>query len=84
MKRTTLIAAGLVLLAATMLGCASGTSNEEPAIANPASTYCLEQGGMLDIREDEEGNQYGVCVFDDGSECDEWAFYRGECEPGSG
>ena len=49
-------------------------------IANPASVYCEENGGVLDIREEEAG-QYGVCVFSDGSECEEWAFYRGECMP---
>ncbi len=51
------------------------------SLANPASVYCQEQGGELDIRTDEEGNQVGICVFDDGSECEEWAFYRGECQP---
>jgi hypothetical protein len=48
---------------------------------NPASVHCEEEGGRVDIRTDSEGNQYGVCVFPDGSECDEWAFYRGECQP---
>jgi len=51
-------------------------------LANPASVYCEEQGGRLEIRSDEAGNQYGACIFDDGSECEEWAFFRGECEPG--
>jgi hypothetical protein len=36
----------------------------------------------LEIRTDQEGSQYGVCIFPDGSECEEWAFYRGECSPG--
>ncbi len=49
-------------------------------MANPASVFCGEQGGTLDIRTDADGGQYGVCVFADGSECDEWAFFRGECE----
>lgn len=46
---------------------------------NPASVYCQEQGGKLEIREDTSGGQYGVCIFTDGSECEEWAFFRGEC-----
>jgi len=58
----------------------STPSNSE--IANPASEYCEEQGGTLEIRTDSSGGQYGVCLFDDGSECEEWAFFRGECQPG--
>ena len=45
---------------------------------NPASVYCEEQGGSLEIRD----NSMGVCNFEDGSECEEWAYYRGECQPG--
>jgi putative hemolysin len=50
-------------------------------LPNPASVYCEEQGGRLEIRAAADGSQYGACVFPDGSECDEWAFYRGECGP---
>jgi putative hemolysin len=50
-------------------------------IANPASTYCVDQGGASEIRTAEDGSQYGVCTFPDGSECEEWAFFRGECTP---
>lgn len=57
------------------------TEEAEPALPNPASAYCVEQGGTIEVRDSEDG-QYGVCVFEDGSECDEWAFYRGECKPG--
>ena len=48
---------------------------------NPASVYCEQNGGKLDIRVDASGGQAGVCVFPDGSECDEWAYFRGECKP---
>lgn len=60
------------------------TATSEPAaeMANPASVYCEEQGGTLEIRTGQDGGQFGVCVFDDGSECEEWAFFRGECQPG--
>ena len=50
-------------------------------LANPASVYCGEHGGKLEIR-DEAGGQAGYCIFPDGSECEEWAFFRGECKPG--
>ena len=50
-------------------------------LPNPASVHCLEQGGELEMRDSEAG-QYGVCMFPDNSECEEWAYYRGECAKG--
>lgn len=50
-------------------------------IANPASVFCVEQGGKLSILDTKEG-QTGYCTFDDKSECEEWAFFRGECKKG--
>ena len=47
---------------------------------NPASVHCADEGGKLEIR-DEAGGQVGYCMFPDGSECEEWAFFRGECAP---
>lgn len=44
--------------------------------------YCERNGGKVEIRRDASGGQFGVCVFPDGSECDEWAYFRGECKPG--
>lgn len=55
-------------------------SNSEASLANPASVYCQEQGGSLEMREAEDG-VVGYCIFPDGSECEEWSFYRNECVP---
>jgi putative hemolysin len=55
---------------------------DQLALPNPASVFCEEQGGKIEIRTDASGGQAGACIFQDGSECDEWAFYRGECQPG--
>lgn len=52
-------------------------------MANPASLYCEEQGGRLEIRQSKDGSQAGYCIFPDGSECEEWAYFRDECEPGN-
>lgn len=57
------------------------TPTAEGQLANPAAVYCQEQGNTYEIRSDEAGNQYGVCIFPDGSECEEWAYFRGECGP---
>jgi putative hemolysin len=51
-------------------------------VANPASVFCVNQGGKVDIRSAADGSQSGFCVFPGGGECDEWAYYRGECKPG--
>jgi putative hemolysin len=64
--------------------CSPGDSLADNAnLPNPASVYCVDQGGTLEIRKDEAGNETGFCLFPDGSECDEWAFSRGECQQGS-
>jgi hypothetical protein len=52
-------------------------------MANPASVYCEQNGGRLDLRQDATGGIAGVCVFPDGSACDEWAYFRGECSLGA-
>lgn len=63
--------------------CASG--REVPAqvqsrqLANPASQNCVTLGGTLSIERRADGGEYGVCVFADNYQCEEWALFRGEC-----
>jgi putative hemolysin len=54
-------------------------TDEDIQLANPASEYCIEEGGTIEIRTAEDGSQTGYCIFPDGTECEEWAFFRGEC-----
>jgi putative hemolysin len=54
----------------------------EPNMPNPASVYCEKNGGKLELRQDALGGVAGMCIFPDGSECDEWAYFRNECKPG--
>lgn len=61
----------------------STTATPDTEVANPASVYCGQNGGKLEMRPDGSGAITGVCVFADKTECDEWAFYRGECGPGT-
>ena len=81
MKKTTLWIVAL-LAVATLAGCnLNKTPVENPdenvEIANPASVYCEENGGTLRL---EEGAW--LCMFEDGSYCEEWAYQRWECQPG--
>ena len=50
-------------------------------IANPAAEYCQKNRGKTQIKNDTNGNEYALCVFAGGKECEEWAFYRKECTP---
>ncbi|MCX6028673.1 MAG: DUF333 domain-containing protein [Chloroflexi bacterium] len=61
---------------------ATATSVPTVGMANPASVFCKEKGGQLKIEKDATGGEFGTCVFPDGSQCEEWAFFRGECKLG--
>lgn len=60
----------------------TNTSSGSTGMSNPASIFCVSKGYKNIIRNNADGSQYGVCVFNDGSECDEWKYYRGECGEG--
>jgi putative hemolysin len=56
-------------------------------MANPSSENCRAKGGTERVvrYNDPGGNpagDQGFCDFPDGSSCESWAFYRGECKPG--
>ena len=57
----------------------AATETPKVNMPNPASVYCVENGNKLEIHTAADGSQSGVCVFPDGSTCDEWAYFRGEC-----
>lgn len=89
MKKTILIIlAILLLIGGVYLGYtltkenASEEQEEKPiGIPNPASVYCTDNGGVLEIKKEVDGER-GYCFFEDGSNCEEWAYFRGECKKG--
>jgi hypothetical protein len=48
-------------------------------MANPSAVYCEEQNLTYEIRTNPDGSQSGVCILADGTECDGWEYYRGDC-----
>lgn len=54
-------------------------SSQEPdatvAIANPASEYCVKQGGKVEIVKDPAGEK-GMCHLPDGTVIEEWELFR--------
>lgn len=46
-------------------------------MANPASVYCTEQSGRVEIRREAAGD-VGYCYLPDGRIVEEWAFFRAQ------
>jgi hypothetical protein len=79
----------IVIILTALTACASPQTQVKTELAatpipqvsmpNPASVYCEQNGNKLEIHTTADGSQSGVCIFPDGSTCDEWAHFRGEC-----
>ena len=80
MQRATIFCAGLWLATACVGASAQAQSPQQ--LANPASQNCVARGGTLTIERRPDGGQFGVCVFTDNYQCEEWAMFRGECPTG--
>ena len=78
-KSIAVLALALVVISLVWLGGCSNQSGNSMQIANPSSVYCENHNGTLEIRTAADGGQVGYCKFSNGKECEEWAFYRGEC-----
>ncbi len=65
------------LVAESSPSCSSNVGNRL-GMANPAATYCKELGYEYRITQTGKGEQ-GICVFPDGTECEEWKFLAGKC-----
>ena len=67
------------LIGAVMMLAGCTVSGPDPIMGlqlpNPASVYCIERGGTLDIKESPQGD-VTTCVLSDGTRVDEWEFYR--------
>ena len=56
--------------------CGDDEDEDDAGVANPASEYCESQGGTVVIVNAADGSQFGNCRLPDGSEVDEWDYYR--------
>jgi putative hemolysin len=76
----------LALAGTALVACGSDavpsdtTTNVE--MANPASVFCVERGGTVEIVDEADG-QVGYCNLPDGSRVEEWEFFRAENPPPS-
>ena len=68
----------LSLAAATALAACSASEKQESPIgmANPASEFCLKQGGKSEIKKDKDGGEYALCHLPNGMVVEEWEYFR--------
>ena len=69
------------LISLTWCSLVPKAANNQDEIANPASEYCEQNWWTLELVPDEWWSRW-KCNFDDGSFCEERAYYHWECSPG--
>lgn len=69
----------LILLLGSVAACSDLPQFEKNqqvvSMANPASEYCVQQGGRVEIRNQAQG-QVGYCHLSQGKVIEEWEFFR--------
>lgn len=69
----------LLLSTAALAACSADKAGQEsPAVgtANPASEFCVKQGGKLEMKKDKDGGEYALCHLPDGTVVEEWSYFR--------
>ncbi len=74
MLRSALLTLALLAVAACDQPAADDNAT---GLANPAATYCIEQGGKYEIKDGADG-QTGTCTLANGMQQDAWDFFRAE------
>lgn len=70
----------LAILSLALAACS--TESATPAkpgnaqMANPASVYCGQLGGKLEIVKDKDGGEVGYCMLPSGERVEEWTLFR--------
>lgn len=72
----------LPIAALSLASCTSTAPSETAKLANPASVYCTEQGGKVEMRKGASG-ETGYCHLPDGRVVEEWEFYRSQNKGGN-
>ena len=72
----------VAVIAAALVSSPGAHAQTSAGLANPASQNCAAKGGKLSTEKNPKGAEFGVCVFADNLQCEEWAMLRGECREG--
>jgi len=70
----------LAVLVTLLAACASPPERSKPSgaaqMANPASVYCQQLGGKLEIAKGKDGGEVGYCTLPGGERIEEWELFR--------
>lgn len=70
---------GLTMITGSLGACSNMASSppaaQQLALANPATVHCISMGGES-ISHRTSSGEYSTCRLRDGSELEEWRFYR--------
>jgi putative hemolysin len=69
----------LLIMFNGLLGC---ERENKVGLSNPASQNCVTKGGKIVMAQRCDGGEYGICIFPNNFQCEEWAMFRGECPLG--
>jgi putative hemolysin len=69
----------VALMAAGSASCGADAdpSDTTVGIANPASVFCVAEGGTVEIVDEADG-QVGYCNLPDGTRVEEWEYFRSQ------
>ncbi|MGP8308888.1 putative hemolysin [Vibrio sp. YIC-376] len=83
MKKTSLVMA--MAVTAVLTGCSTyegaTRSTEYTSAANPASVYCVQQGGELETIT-ENGERVTYCILSEDERVEQWEYYRDHHQEG--
>ena len=69
----------IFMLAVSFASMCAAKKEEEKSpmigMSNPASVYCVEQGGESILVRSKKGD-FGICKLKDGTAVEEWEYYR--------
>lgn len=60
---------------ASSMGSAPSSPAHKVGLANPASVFCIQQGGKLRMEKTQQG-EHAMCILANGQAIEEWAYFR--------
>jgi putative hemolysin len=78
LNRMIFAGAASLALGLAAVACGGDDDTDDVTLANPASVFCVEQGGEIVIDDVADG-QVGICEID-GERIEEWEYYRANHE----